>query len=163
MDTQTDKPKQASYKAILDKPLTDKQRRIAVSALDSETVAQTAERAGVPAKAVYTAGEKMDVVAPKMAQLVSREAAMRKILVFCEDILDREIDTPIKASDKVAAARLYAEIAGVLKDKDSTTINIGVLDLRQATTAELEAELVRGEAMRANAIDVVPNEGETIQ
>lgn len=149
-------PKRKNYKKGLDTALTPKQRKVAVTVLEADTLTEAAERAGVDLRTVNNAMQIPGVGAMKVGQLVSRDAAMRKILAVCEDILDSPIEAPIKASDHVAAARLAAEISGVLEEKKGDTYNIGVLDLRQATTAELEAELAKTEAMKAKAIDIEP-------
>jgi hypothetical protein len=154
MDTNTTKPKRANYKKILDTNITDKQRKIGVNILNSSNAKEIAKESGVNVNSVYQSLDNPDVVGGRMAIELKKANAMEKILTFCEDILNTEIDTPLKASDKVAAARLYAEISGVMgKEKGDTHVHVGVYDLRNASENELLAELARIEKMRVSAID----------
>ena len=146
--------KRRQYKRILDKPLAKKQRRVATTLLDSRTMTEAAQRAGTNEKNIHVVARNEGVRAPIDSKLLSKQAAIAKIEAFCLDIMSREAETPLKHSDKVAAARLLTDIKGVNDTKHTIDVNVGILDLRQASDEELAAELDRIEKSTHSVIDI---------
>lgn len=149
--------KRKKYTALGNKELKGGQRRMAVTLLDSETLTEATRRAGKSDNNIHRAVTDKAALGPITSKLLSKSAAVAKIEAFCLDIMSRDAETPLKHSDKVAAARLLADLKGTNDSKHTIDVNIGVLDLRQASDEELAAELDRIEKSNPSVIDVKPD------
>lgn len=163
MDNQTTEGKAkrsyTRYDKVLDAPLSQVQRKIAVGLAIADEVKEVARIAGTSEANVYKESENDGIQAASNAAMLAKRKKLGKILALCEDIMARDAETALKYSDKIAAARLYAEATGVLdSDKSNVTNNTLVLDLRQATESELLQELAQLEERKRNVIDVVPQD-----
>ena len=154
MDKELQTRKNRSYKKILDTPLSVKQRRIAVSMLTAGSVQEVMADAGTCRENIQVSLGREAVGMPTAAVLLAKRAKLDKLLQFCQDIIDKDAETPLKYSDKIAAAKLYAELSGITSEKQGDTFNIGVFDLSQASEADLIRELDTIEERKRNAIDV---------
>jgi MoxR-like ATPase len=126
-----------------------------MTALDSTTETEAIRRAGLSENNRHVRANQEAVKLPSMSKLLSKAQAVAKIEAFCLDIMSRDAETPLKHSDKVAAARLLADLKGTNDTKHTVDVNIGVLDLRHASDEELAAELDRLEKEKPVIIDAV--------
>lgn len=138
---------------ILDAPLSPTARRIAVSMLDAKSVKEVAEDAGTSEKYVYKAGARGGIMDASAAQIMKKKQELDNILTMLDNILDKDAETPLKYSDKIAAAKLKSEILGATSKKVGDTYNVGVFDLREATEEQLLSELERIERQKREALD----------
>ncbi len=149
------KPKRKKLDTALDRPMTTKQRSVAVNLLDKPTATAALQQSGTADNYMHMVAKNVPVMGPLVHKILSKQEAITKIEAFCMDILERDIETPLKASDKVAAARLLADLKGVASNKQEVTLRIQETPLKEIPSEELEAELARLEEMKSNAIDAV--------
>lgn len=138
---------------ILDKPLAPTMRKLAVGMTIAHNLKEAAEDAGTTYHYAHKAGENKAVTGVSAAQLVRNNEKLDKMLTMLEDMIDKDAETPLKHSDKIAAVKLYAEITGAIGKKEGDTYNVGVFDLREATEEQLVNELARIEKQKRNYID----------
>ena len=159
MDTDTPeqpaKPKRANYKSVLDAPLSNVKRKIAIGLAIADNTKEVARIAGTSEGYAYREGQNELVGSPAGAAVMAKRKILDGLIVVLDDIISREAESALKYSDKLKAIELKAQLTGVLDTaKGETTNNTLVLDLRHATESELLQELAQLEEHKRNVIDV---------
>jgi hypothetical protein len=163
MDKSNKQRERQNYANILDKPLGPKSRRMAITMLEATSAKEVAEGSGASMSSVYKAMENVGIAGASTHVMTEKLKDINKLSTMLTDMLDKEAETPLKHSDKIAAARLYAEIKGITGDnKGSSTVNIGILDLRSASESELLQELALLEEKKHSSIDAKVIDGDVV-
>jgi hypothetical protein len=148
---ETQKQPQKRFKN-LDVPLAKGKRKVLTDALKGKAKIDIVRAHGMSESNVHVALQDEKVIEPIRAAELQRVQRLNKIMEMCTDIIEAPAETPLKYSDKLAAARLVAEISGILGDKGKDiNINVGLVDLRSADELELRLELARLEDAKRNS------------
>lgn len=154
--------KGSKYKELLDEPMAETQRKIAISLLTAKSVKEAAEDAGTSTGNIHMSTDESPIVRLSAHAAIQKHEKLDHMLSVLQGIIDKDPETPLKYSDKIAAIKLQAELSGMTSDKQGDTYNVGIFDLRNATEDQLVKELARLNEAKRNVIDVTPIEKPTV-
>ena len=166
MDTKQEakipKRKVTKYSHVFDEPLAKVQRKVATSAVLENDIKGIAKVAGVKPKNVYESHEVEAVRAPTLSKALAQAKILDGLIKELDDIISMQPETALRYSDKLKAIEIKAQFVGLTEKKQDINVNIGVLDLRQATEAELIAELDKLDNKKRSFVDTTTIDAEVI-